>query len=207
MSLQRRSGTCTAMIIHLGRRGTYENRAFRWRRFVLPANRDAGSERTDLAIRRKARQGRLGGRKAWPKNFKKELVEAQGSRCAVCMTAYQPRELQIDHRVPYEVGGEPEGISNLTDFMGLCGSCNRAKSWSCEHCRNWTDEKDEDICRTCYWADPETYVHIALRLIRRLDITWTDAEITEYDRLVTLSKQAQEDLPEFVKSVIRNHVG
>lgn len=149
------------------------------------------------------RRGRLGGRRAWPKNLKKDLLEAQGSRCAVCLTEYLPRELQIDHSIPYEIGGEPKDPSDLGGFMLLCGSCNRAKSWSCEHCLNWTDERDPDICRTCYWASPETYTHIALRLIRRLDITWTDSETRDYDRLVALSKQANEELPEFVKGVIR----
>lgn len=43
------------------------------------------------------------------------------------------RDLQIDHRVPYEVAGESNELKT-EDFMLLCGSANRAKSWSCEHC-------------------------------------------------------------------------
>lgn len=151
----------------------------------------------------KIRRGRFGGRRSWPKNLKKDLAEIGGSRCAICLTEYQSRELQIDHRVPYEVGGEPEGNSDPSDFMLLCGSCNRAKSWSCEHCRNWTDEKDEEICRTCYWATPQRHAHIALRLVRRLDITWIDTEVPEYERLAALAEHFKEDLPEFVKSVVR----
>lgn len=152
----------------------------------------------------KIRQGRLGGRRSWPKNLKKDLAETEGRRCAMCLTEYELRELQIDHRVPYEVGGEPEGSSDLSDFMLLCGSCNRAKSWSCEHCQNWTDEKDKDICRTCYWAAPQRYAHVALRLIRRLDITWTGAEVSEYECLAALAQQShKEDLQDFVKSVVR----
>ena len=152
-------------------------------------------------------RGRLGGRRAWPKSFKKDLEEAQGSRCAVCLTGFQSREPQIDHRIPYEVGGEQQGILNPVDFMLLYGSCNRAKSWSCEHCRNWKVEKALDICGTCYWANPGTYTHVALRLIRRLDITWSGAEVLEYERLVALSKQDQKELPEFVKSVLHNQFG
>ena len=149
------------------------------------------------------RRGRLGGRRAWPNNFKRDLVNSQGSRCAVCLAVHQPRELQIDHKVPYEVASDPEDISDLANFMLLCSSCNRAKSWSCEHCRNWTDEKDADICRTCYWADPENYIHVSLRYMRRLAITWAEAELSEYERLLELSRQTQVELPEFVKDIIR----
>lgn len=150
--------------------------------------------------------GRLGGRRAWPKSFKKDLVEAQGSRCAICLTGFQSRELQIDHRIPYEVGGEQEGEPTTPDFMLLCGSCNRAKSWSCEHCRNWQVDKATNICGTCYWARPDTYAHVALRLIRRLDIAWSDAEIPEYEHLVALSERERKELPEFVKSVLRRQL-
>jgi hypothetical protein len=149
------------------------------------------------------RDGKIGGRKAWPKEFKNQLVSIYKEKCTVCLTNYEERYLQIDHRIPYEVGGDPKGTPNLADFMLLCGSCNRAKSWSCEHCTNWTTDHSMNICKTCYWANPENYKHIALRLIRRLDVTWTQNEIPEYDRLVKLSKLAKQDLPDFVKECLR----
>ena len=151
----------------------------------------------------KIRDGRIGGRKAWPKEFKRDLISAHGERCAGCFTAFEERYLQIDHRVPYEVEGNPEDGLGIADYMLLCRSCNRAKSWSCEHCRNWTTDRSVDVCKTCYWADPEDYKHVALRLIRRLDVTWTDAEVPEYERLVRLSKYAKKDLPDFVKECLR----
>ncbi|OHB72818.1 MAG: HNH endonuclease, partial [Planctomycetes bacterium RBG_16_55_9] len=131
----------------------------------------------------KIKGGKLRGRIAWPKNFKEQLVETNGVRCASCFTEYELRYLQIDHRVPYQVGGDPQGDLNPFNFMLLCGSCNRAKSWSCEHCRNWKQDKLVNVCNTCYWASPANYAHIALRLIRRLDITWTGNEVPEYDQL------------------------
>ena len=151
----------------------------------------------------KVKGGKLGGRKAWPKNFKDTLVELYGSRCGVCCTEYQPRYLQIDHRVPYEVGGDSGGELEPAEFMLLCGSCNRAKSWSCEHCKNWKKDHLPEVCQTCYWATPENYAHIALRLIRRLDVAWTGDEVPEYEHLVKLSKHARKKVPEFVKDVIR----
>ncbi len=154
----------------------------------------------------KIRGGKLGGRKAWPKNFKEELLQRYGARCAICFTEYEPRYLQIDHRIPYEVGGEPVGDLDASAFMLLCSSCNRGKSWSCEHCENWRNGHVVNVCQTCYWASPENYAHIALRLVRRLSLTWTGDEVPEYDRLVKLSRRARKKLPQFVKDVLRHEI-
>lgn len=79
--------------------------------------------------------------------------------------------LQVDHRVPYEIAGEPRQV-NPDEFMLLCGSANRAKSWSCEHCDNWRQLKRRDVCASCYWAFPEDYQHVAMNPRRRLDLLW-----------------------------------
>lgn len=154
----------------------------------------------------KDRSGRLGGRKTWPKDFKKQLVERYGSCCEICSTTYEPRYLQIDHRVPFEVAGNPKGKMKTEEFMLLCGSCNRAKSWSCENCENWTADHIIKVCQSCYWATPDNYAHIALELIRRLDIVWKGEEVPEYDRLVKLSKRSKKKLPSFVKNLLNKSV-
>ncbi|MEA1950973.1 MAG: HNH endonuclease [Planctomycetota bacterium] len=151
--------------------------------------------------------GKLGGRKAWPKKFKLELLELHGSLCAICFTEYEPRYLQIDHCVPYEVAGDDNADPDHDDFMLVCSSCNRAKSWSCEHCTNWTTQQNPKVCTTCYWANPTSYMHIALRQIRRLDITWTEEEVLDYDSLQKLSELQKEELPDFVKAVLRDYIG
>ncbi len=151
----------------------------------------------------KIRDSKIAGRRIWPKELKNDLVSLNGERCASCFTIFEKRYLQIDHRVPYEVGGEPEGELNISDYMLLCGSCNRAKSWSCEHCKNWKEDHLIEVCKTCYWANPQDYQHIALRLIRRLDITWTDVEVPDYEKLVKMSKHAEKELPDFVKECLR----
>lgn len=153
------------------------------------------------------RRDRIGGRVAFSKQFKNKLAEADGERCAVCATAYEPRYLQVDHRVPYEVQGDSVvGDRNAVDYMLLCGSCNRAKSWSCEHCENWLVLKNPQICATCYWANPKDYRHIAMRPVRRLDVVWTESETEVFDRLKERSQQANEPLPDFVKQILRNHL-
>ena len=154
-----------------------------------------------------ARGKEFAGRRAWPKAFKQALVDAYGAKCSICCTAFHPRYLQIDHRIPFEVAGEKAGELKRDEYMLLCGSCNRAKSWSCVHCKNWTDDHNASMCKTCYWASPTKYLHIASRLIRRLDITWTEHEAPEYDQLLSMSRYAQRELPDFVKDVLRRTLG
>lgn len=113
------------------------------------------------------------------------------------------RDLQIDHRVPYEVAGDcGENELNPDDFMLLCGSANRAKSWSCEHCRNWTELKNREICLTSYWAYPENYEHIAMRQIRRLDLLWHGEEVATYEKLKAEARDLAKEIPAFVKEII-----
>lgn len=152
----------------------------------------------------KIKGGKLGGRMAWPKSLKDDLVAAYGERCGICLTKYEARYLQIDHRIPYEVAGDSPGEAvDLTKYMLICGSCNRAKSWSCEHCKNWTDDHNPTVCATCYWTSPESYAHVALRAIRRLDLTWTGDEVPDHERLIAMAKYAKKRLPDFVKEALR----
>ncbi len=148
--------------------------------------------------------GRIGGRKIFPKAFKQLLLQQADGRCAVCSTMYEARYLQIDHRVPYQISGDASEVSDVTDYQLLCGSCNRAKSWSCEHCANWLAIKDPALCQTCYWANNQAYQHIALRPIRRLDLTWTESEVAVFDRLRAQAEVSGEKLPDFIKKILEN---
>lgn len=115
------------------------------------------------------------------------------------------RKLQIDHRIPFEVDGEP--LLKAENFMLLRGSANRAKSWSCEHCENWNTLKDKSICLSCYWAYPEGYTHIAMRQIRRLDLVWQNEDIEQYDRLKQRAIDLGKEIPEWVKEIIERELG
>ena len=148
--------------------------------------------------------GKEGGRRTLPKLFKAQLIAAFGNHCNVCSGLFPPSLLQIDHKVPYEVGGEIEGELNVRDFQLVCGSCNRAKSWTCEHCPNWTTTKDKTLCLTCYWGSPEKYSHIALQQMRRVDVTWSGAETDEYEALARLATKARVRVPEYVKRTLSN---
>lgn len=148
---------------------------------------------------------RLEGRTGLSKDIRKYLLEKYGNKCFIYLEEIDERELQIDHRIPYEVGGDV--VDNKPeDFMLLSGSANRAKSWSCEHCENWKNLKQPDICVSCYWAYPENYQHIAMRQIRRLDILWQGNEVAEYDALKRQALEQDKEMPEFVKEILQRTI-
>jgi hypothetical protein len=70
---------------------------------------------------------RFAGRTGLSKQIKKALIAKYGCKCFIYVEEMAEAELQIDHRVPYEVAGESADLSP-EDFMLLCGSANRAKS-------------------------------------------------------------------------------
>jgi hypothetical protein len=152
----------------------------------------------------KARFDTLAGRKTFSKDFKDSLVKHLGCGCTVCLEIYEARYLQVDHRIPYEVSGDTtHNQRQLREYMLLCGSCNRAKSWSCEHCANWLKSKQSEVCRTCYWAYPKSYKHVALREMRRLDVVWTGEEVANYEQLAKLAEALNVEMPDYVKEVLR----
>ena len=151
------------------------------------------------------RAAQLSGRTAFSARIKSVLIELFEARCNLYLEAFPERELQIDHRIPFEIIGDTALSENPADYMLLCPSANRAKSWSCEHCDNW-EERDADVCRSCYWAFPEQYTHVAKRELRRLDIIWSGEEISDYHEISEAASEAIQELPEFVKSVLRRHM-
>ena len=180
----------------------------------LETSRQRDSRGRSMAVYRlgdlaKIEQNKLGGRLVFSKAFKQELIARYGSRCATCNQAFQDRYLQIDHRVPYGVAGDNLSKSpRLQEFMLLCGTCNRRKSWSCETCPNWV-RKDPDICSTCYWASPDTeeYAHVATLPMRRLDVTWSGDDVRVYDRLRMLAKRNRVDVQIAAKELLAKALG
>ena len=150
------------------------------------------------------RATQLSGRTAFSSKLKASLIERDGARCNIYREPFPERDLQIDHRIPFEIAGDSSNLNDAREYMLLCASANRAKSWSCENCENW-QRKEISICESCYWAYPESYNHVAMRDIRRLDVLWAGEEVAEYNRLRKEATRVQEEIPEYVKNVLRNH--
>ena len=153
------------------------------------------------------RREKLGGRRSFSKKFKLLLMGKTGSKCSICLEEYQERYLQIDHRIPYEIAGDESAKERRSEkYLLLCGSCNRAKSWSCEHCENWR-KRTKRACKTCYWASPEKYKHVALTDLRRLDLVWTGKnEVKAFEKIKKAAESKNEAMPKFVKAVLAKHL-
>lgn len=178
----------------------------------LETFRVTGSDARKIAAYRfgdvsKKRFKKLSGRTGLSKKIKEYLIEKYGCQCFIYLEGMDESELQIDHRVPYEIGGDGESIElNPDDFMLLSGSANRAKSWSCEHCENWQTLKKKEICLSCYWAYPENYAHVARRQVRRVDLVWQNKEVEQYERLKSDAKVSGQTIPEFIKKIIEKAI-
>jgi len=147
------------------------------------------------------------GRVAYPKKLRKFLYDLNEGKCFICGGRFEQRYLQIDHRVPYEIRGDSGHLEyDHKDLMLICGSCNRSKSWSCEHCSNWIKTKSVKRCLNCYWGNPEDYSHIALKRIRRLDLIWEKHSISVYEKLLELSKSEELPLPDYVKIILEKYI-
>lgn len=116
------------------------------------------------------------GRTQFPKKLRIELIDKAGGRCAVCRIQYN---LQIDHKIPYEIAAESQA-GDHDPYQVLCGSCNRTKSWACEHCENML-LKNPNVRRGCYWVDRTDYQRVAMRRERRVDVVWTGDEVQSFE--------------------------
>jgi len=153
----------------------------------------------------KIKHGRIGGRRAFSKQFKQLILQHYGPKDAITGAVLDARYLQIDHRVPYEVSGDNSADVALDpkDFMLLDGSSNRAKSWSCEHCENFLVKRDPAICKRCFWASPEDHDHIAEAQLRRAEIVWNEHEIGDYERIKKQAEKLGIDVPTMIKRLLR----
>lgn len=139
------------------------------------------------------------GRRLLPKKERNALIHAVGDRCQICGASHN---LQVDHRIPYEVAGESQSSKNHP-YQILCGSCNRKKSWECEHCQNWLHDKSLAVCLCCYWADSTAYTHVAMNQQRRAEIVWSDNEVSDFERIRDAADSHKVSLSEKIKEILK----
>lgn len=141
------------------------------------------------------------GKTILSQTLKKALIERFGSICFVYHQSMEERLLQVDHRIPYEIGGEQS--DNIDCYMLLSPSANRAKSWTCEHCPNWKI-KSIDFCKQCFWAHPEEYTHIAGKKQKVIIVSFTDNEIEDYNKLIELVGKENAEIT--IKQLIKDYI-
>lgn len=149
----------------------------------------------------KVERHKLGGRQVFSKKLKEALFQGQAGRCGVCCQAYEIRYLQVDHRIPYEVAGDQTASTSQEEaFLLICASCQRSKSWSCEHCANWQGRKRIEVCRGCYWASPEEYAHVAENPERRVVVVWNGKELKDFETLQQRAATQKTSLAELLNT-------
>jgi len=142
------------------------------------------------------------GRTALSKTLKQALIDKYGSKCFIYLEPMDENELQVDHRIPYEIAGEHEE-NDIDAYMLLCPSANRAKSWTCEHCENW-EIKDSGYCLKCFWAFPEDYEHVANVQQKIIQIVFTGDEIEDFNRLIEIA--GVDGAQEYIKRLIHENL-
>lgn len=141
------------------------------------------------------------GRRPLSKKEREKVIDDVGRTCQICSSTLN---LQVDHRIPYQIGGESSSGAD-TQFQVLCGSCNRKKSWACEHCPNFLAAKQAAICRLCYWSGSDSYTHVATTEERRADLIWVGKSETDVaDKLDQDAKNLGKTLPEHIKEILRH---
>lgn len=155
--------------------------------------------------KKKNQLAKTGGRTQLTSKLKTALIERYGSRCHLYGEEYPARLLQPDHRIPYEIGGDPEDMMNTDYFMLLCPSANRDKSWACEHCENWKI-KDVSVCKSCYYAFPEHYSHIAGERETRVNLVFRDSELPLYNELYAAAQKQNMRIHEYIKLLLDMHI-
>lgn len=63
-------------------------------------------------------------RKSLPKSLREKVYGMYGGRCSYCGKHLEPREMRVDHIIPFEAGGSDD-ISNLRPS---CQDCNWVKT-------------------------------------------------------------------------------
>lgn len=139
------------------------------------------------------------GRVVLAKKEREAIIARNGSKCRFCGCK---SNLQLDHKIPFEVAGESQRYEH-DPYQVVDGSCNRKKSWDCEHCANWAKFKDLKTCQSCYWANPDDYTHVAMQPERRVDIVWAGDEVRAFEDIKTAARRAGRSIGEQIKIMIR----
>lgn len=147
---------------------------------------------------------KVAGRTVLSKALKQALIEKYGARCFIYLEEMDESKLQVDHRIPYEIGKEHDE-TDIDYFMLLSPSANRTKSWTCEHCKNWK-VKNVNFCIKCFWAHPENYEHVAGKPEKILAIIFSGNEIDDYNKLINLAgkKTAQETIKKILHEYLKS---
>jgi len=141
------------------------------------------------------------GRKQPPKKFKKDLIKKYDQRDHFTGQETAGHELTMDHRTPYDVGGDPDNF-DVKDWMLLGASSQQRKKHACSNCENQKNIREPATCRRCYWAYPEDYDHVAMENLRRVDVEFRGKDVDKFDQLEKYAKRMGLSIEDAMRSLI-----
>ncbi len=145
------------------------------------------------------------GRKQPPKKFKKDLIKKYGQKDQFTGQETAGHELTMDHRTPYDVGGDPD-IFDVKDWMLLGASSQQRKKHACSNCENQKTIKDPAICRRCYWAYPEDFDHVAMENLRRIDVEFRGSDVDKYNQLEQYANRMELSIGDAIRFLISEFI-
>lgn len=109
---------------------------------------------------------------------RREIEARFNHECVFCHSTGV--KLQIEHLVPFLIGGNFGGVRWLAV---ACASCNRRKGFYCKRCPNWT-ERDLEVCKRCFWASTDdSYSHMGTVPQRVVLETFSDPqEVAKFEQ-------------------------
>ena len=58
------------------------------------------------------------------------------------------------------------------------------------------------ICKSCYWASPEEYEHVAMVAARRADVVWLAKDVKSFDKFRDACKKSGETIQDGIKKAV-----
>jgi hypothetical protein len=124
------------------------------------------------------------------------IIKYHKSACAFC--AHVGTKLQVDHPVPFRLGGNIKS-KDPTGYLVVCAPCNRRKDKSCVDCPNMNGVRDPTTCSRCYWASPNDYDHIETKPYKQVLVMFTTDEEIQILKKV-MGRLKGESLAALIKS-------
>ena len=146
------------------------------------------------------------GRQYNPSGMKRRLARLHGSVCVFCGKHLEPKERELDHKLPIEIFGElsPAERLNPDNYQLVCRNCNRLKREATSH-GAFDDKQDGiDAVKSNYWYDPTQYrKNKDDGLYNQSIVVWkNNADVQTYSQIKRYSKENNQDFQDTLKSIV-----
>ena len=140
------------------------------------------------------------GRLALPKLEREAILDKAERKCQLCGAEH---DLQVDHRVPYQVAGEALKDSK-EPYMVLCGSCNRKKSWPASTARTLWNQAGREVPIVLLGESREPHACRDIAYTSRGHLIWQGEETRSFDDFRSKCKNEGKSIEAGIKEMMRS---